>query len=140
MCGHEQTQKRRGPLLTILIDSYGWIEYFADGPLAESYAPYVEKADAENTVTPAVVVYEVYKKIKNAKGEQKALEAYAQMSRTKIVEPTSVLALKAADISIALNLGMADSIILATAKEHNAQIITSDQHLKSQKQVKHISK
>ena len=29
----------------ILIDSYGWIEYFTDGPLAESYAPFIEKAD-----------------------------------------------------------------------------------------------
>lgn len=126
--------------MTILIDSYGWIEYFADGPLAESYASYVEKANTENTVTPVIVVYEVYRKIKNAKGEQKALEAYAQMSCTKIAELTSILALKAADISIALSLGMADSIILATAKEHNAQIITSDQHLKDVHGVKFIKK
>jgi toxin FitB len=123
--------------LTILIDSHGWIEYFADGPLAESYAPYVEKANAENTVTPAIVVY---RKIRNAKGEQKALEAYAQMSCTRIADLTSILALKAADISIALSLGMADSIVLATAKEHDAQIITSDQHLKDVHGVKFIKK
>lgn len=91
-------------------------------------------------MTPAVVVYEVYKKTKSAKGEQKAMEAYAQMSHTRIVELTSVLALKAADISLALSLEMTDSIILATAKKHNAQIITSDQHLKNQKQVKYINK
>jgi predicted nucleic acid-binding protein len=124
----------------ILIDSYGWIEYFAEGPLADSYAAYVEEADAENTITPTVVVYEVYKKIKTIKDEQKALEAYAQISRTKIIELTGSLSLEAADISLTANLGMADSIILATAKAYGAEVITSDEHLKSVKGVKFIKK
>jgi len=124
----------------ILIDSYGWIEYFADGPLAESYATFIEKADAEKTVTPTIVIYEVYRKIKSMRGEQKALEAYAQLSRTKIVELTSLISLKAADISITLNLGMADSIIVATAKACNTDIVTSDEHLKNIERVKFINK
>ena len=124
----------------ILIDSYGWIEYFADGPLAESYAAFIEKADTEKTVTPTIVIYEVYRKIKSMRGEQKALEAYAQMSRTKIVELTSLISLKAADISITLNLGMADSIIVATAKAYNTDIVTSDEHLKNIERVKFINK
>lgn len=124
----------------ILIDSYGWIEYFSDGLLADGYAPYIEEADAEKTVTPTVVVYEVYKKIKSAMGEEKALEAYAQMSRTRIVELTSDISLKAADVSIALDLGMADSIVVATAREFNAEIVTSDEHLKKIEKVKFISK
>ena len=124
----------------ILIDSYGWIEYFGDGPLADSYAPFTENSNAENTVTPTIVVYEVYRKIKNTKGEQKALEAYAQMSQTKIIELNSVLSLEAADIGLTTGLGMADSIIVATAKAYNAEIITSDKHLKDIKRVKFISK
>ena len=124
----------------ILIDSYGWIEYFAEGPLADSYATFIEKANDENTITPTIVVYEVYKKIKSTKGEQKALEAYAQISRTKIVGLTSPVSLEAADISLTTNLGMADSIIAATAKAYNAQIITSDEHLKNIKRVKFLSK
>ena len=124
----------------ILIDSYGWIEYFANGPLAESYAAFTEEANAENTITPTIVIYEVYKRIKSVKREQKALEAYAQMSRTKIVELTSPISLKAADISIALDLGVADSIVVATAKAYNAEIVTSDEHLKSLERVKFITK
>lgn len=124
----------------ILIDSYGWIEYFAEGPLADSYAAYIEEADAENTITPTVIVYEVYKKIKTTGDEQKALEAYSQISRTKIVELTSSISLEAADISLTANLGMADSIILATAKAYDAEVITSDEHLKSVKGVKFIKK
>ena len=124
----------------ILIDSYGWIEYFTDGPLAESYAPYVEKAERENFITPTIVVYEVCKKIKNLQGEQNALEAFAQISRTRIVELTSAIALRAADISIALKLGSADAIILATAQECKAEVITSDKQLKDLKNVKFINK
>ena len=124
----------------ILIDSCGWIEYFAEGPLADAYATFIERANPENTITPTIVVYEVYKKIKSTKGEQNALEASAQIFRTKIIELTSSLSLEAADISLTTNLGMADSIIIATAKAHKAQILTSDEHLKNIKEVKFISK
>jgi predicted nucleic acid-binding protein len=124
----------------ILIDSYGWIEYFTDGPLAESYALYIEKADVENYVTPTIVIFEVCRKIKSLQGERNALEAFAQISRTRIVELTSAISLRAADISIALKLGTADSIILATAQECNAEVITSDKHLKDLKKVKFINK
>lgn len=124
----------------ILIDSYGWIEYFGGGPLASSYADFIGEADAEQLVTPSIVIYEVYKKIKSLKGEERALEAFAQMSRTTIVDLTSSLSMEAADISINSSLGMADSIILATAKAFNAQIVTSDQHLKGLNGVKFISK
>jgi predicted nucleic acid-binding protein len=123
----------------ILIDSYGWIEYFTDGPLAEKYAPYIEKADNEKYATPTIVVYEVFKRIKSLKDEQNALEAFAQISRTKIVELTSAISLRAADLNITLKLGTADAIILATAQECNAEIITSDKHLKDQKNVKFIT-
>jgi predicted nucleic acid-binding protein len=123
----------------ILIDSYGWIEYFADGPLANEYAQYVEKASQENTVTPTIVIYKVYRKIKRSMGEEKAMEAYAQICRTRIVELTESLSLEAADISLKMNIGMADSIILATAKAYNAEIITSDKHLKEMENTKFIS-
>ena len=124
----------------ILIDSYGWIEYFTEGALADSYAPYVEKVDDENYITPTIVVYEVYRKIKNLQGEQKALEAFSQISRTRIVELTSAISLKAADVSINLKFGTADAIILATAQECKAEIVTSDKHLKDLERVKYINK
>jgi len=124
----------------ILIDSYGWIEYFADGPLAEDYAAFIEEPNAEDIVTPTIVIYEVYKRIKSVSGEQKALEAYAQMSRTRIVELTGSISLEAADISITLDLGMADSIVMATAKAYNAEVLTSDEHLKNLEGVRFINR
>ncbi len=122
----------------ILIDSCGWIEYFTEGPLANAYAKYIEEANEENSITPTIVIYEVYKKLKNKKGEQNALEAYAQITRTKIIELTAKLSLEAAEISQSTGLGMADSIVLATARSHIAQIVTSDLHLKDIKETKFI--
>jgi toxin FitB len=123
----------------ILIDSFGWLEYFLEGPLADKYAKYVEEANEETVITPSVVVYEVYKRIRSIQGEQSALEAYAQMARTRIVELTSQIALEAAEISHAESLGMADSFVLASARAFKAQIITSDKHLKDFTETKYIN-
>ena len=122
----------------ILIDSYGWLEYFLDGPLAEKYAKTVEDANEKNYVTPTIVIYEVYKRIRSIQGEQSALEAYSQIARTKIVELTSQIALEAAEISLTKNLGMADALILATAHAFKAEIVTSDKHLKDFKETQYI--
>jgi predicted nucleic acid-binding protein len=122
----------------ILIDSYGWLEYFLDGPLSEKYNKALEQANNKDYVTPTIVVYEVYKRVRSIQGEQSALEAYAQIARTKIVELTSQLALEAAEISLSTNLGMADAVILATARAFKAEILTSDKHLKGFKETRFI--
>lgn len=122
----------------ILIDSYGWIEYLAGGKLAPKYEEYVEEASEENTITPTIVVYEVYKKIRKEKGEEMALEIYGQLARTKIVPLSEELAITAAEVSQRLKLGMADSIIYATARSEKARLITSDEHFKGLEGVEFI--
>ena len=99
----------------ILIDSFGWIEYFTDGPLADKYANYVETASLTNTLTPTIVIYEVYKVIKRETGSDKALAAYAQLKNTKIIPVDENLSLSAADISLEFGMPIADSVIYATA-------------------------
>ena len=113
-----------------VIDSYGWIEYFSDGPLAKKYASYIEGVNENDAVTPTFVVYEVYKRLKKEKGEQVALEAYAQLTRTRIVALDEQSALKAADMSLERGLAMADAIVYSTARAYSAQLITSDKDLK----------
>jgi predicted nucleic acid-binding protein len=113
-----------------LIDSYGWIEYFADGPLADKYAPYVEAANDNNTITPTIVIYEVYRRLKRERGQHVALEAYAQMTRTRILPLHEAEALSAADIGLKSDLAMADAIIYSASRIHSAELITSDVHLR----------
>jgi len=115
----------------VLIDSYGWIEYFADGPLAIKYAKYVESANNSEYVTPSIVLYEVYKKIKSAWNEDAALKAVAHiLGHTIIIPVDKDIAINAAEISIKAKLGMADAIIRAVADETNAKIVTGDEHFK----------
>ena len=121
-----------------LIDSYGWIEYFADGPLADKYALHIESATENNTVTPTIVVYEVYRRLKKEKGEEVALEAYAQLTRTRILPLDEDAALDAAETGLKTGLAMADAVIYSAARTHKAELITSDQHLKDLQGVKFV--
>ena len=122
--------------MNVLIDSHGWIEYFSDGPLAAKYAKYVESANNTEYVTPSIILYEVYKKIKSTKGEIEALKAVAHIvGNTTIIAIDKKTALNAADISIRTKLAMADAIIKAIADETNARIITGDEHFK---QLEHV--
>jgi len=108
-------------------------------PLAKKYAIYIESVNSNDAVTPTVVVYEVYKRLKKEKGEQVALEAYAQMTRTKIAALDEQTALKAADVSLERGLVMADAIVYTTARAYSAQLITSDKDLKELPGVQYVS-
>ncbi len=117
--------------VNVLIDSQGWIEFFSGAPLAFKYAKYVENANSGEYVTPSIILYEVYKKIKSISGESIALRAIAYIiEHTKIVSIDKKIALNAAEISIKTKLAMADSLIKAIAEENNAKIITGDIHFK----------
>ena len=108
----------------IVIDSSGWIEFFADGPHAEEFAARLRNPGS--VLTPTIAIYEVYKWIKRERSEEDALQAVATMKRTRIVELTEELALTAADLSLSLGLAMADSMMLAVARTNNAQLATTD--------------
>ena len=113
----------------ILIDSYGWIEYFVRGRFADRYGKYIEIK--EELIIPTIIIYEVYKKLKSQIGEQLALEAYTEMLNARVIPLTEDIALKAADMSLVSGLAMADAIIYATAMSNNAKLVTSDPHLKN---------
>jgi len=112
----------------ILIDSCGWLEFLADGPLAEDFAPYFKKP--EEIITPAIVIYEVTKKIWQEQGKEKALLIAAQMQQTKVVSLDISLALGAAEVAIRYGLPMADAIIYATGSAYGCPVVTTDQHFK----------
>lgn len=112
----------------ILIDSSGWIEFFTEGPRLQGYMPHF--AEIESIITPTIVLYEVYRKIRKNRTEEDALLAVSLMNRTSITDLTESVALSAADLSIEYGLPAADSIVYATALEANCQVVTSDNHFK----------
>lgn len=122
----------------ISVDSYGWIERFTNGPKADLYNQVIEKAAPSEIVTSAIVLYEVYRKVKQTVNEQNALEAVAAISQTLISPLDQSISLEAADYSLMLGLHMADAIVYATARHHDAELYTSDENLKGQKGVSYL--
>ena len=121
----------------IIVDSCGWMHYFMNGDLAEQYVPYLSKFD--HIMTPTIVLYEVYKKIRTEFGEEHAFLAASQIEKTQLIPLSSSLACHAADISIEHKISMADAIIYATANSHQATLVTSDADFKGLPNVSYIS-
>jgi predicted nucleic acid-binding protein len=107
-----------------VVDSSGWLEFFTDGPLADLYAEHL--SDLSQILTPAIVIYEVYKRIKRERSEEEALVAVAQLEKTRIAALTTTIALTAADLSLEHGLAMADALVYATGVLHQSMVITSD--------------
>jgi predicted nucleic acid-binding protein len=107
-----------------VVDSSGWLEYFAGTPRAALFAQALE--DTAHLVVPVLSVYEVFKKVLRERGESDALLVASSMQEGLVVDLDVSLALEAGR----LNLPLADSIIYATAQRHDATLWTQDEHFK----------
>jgi len=121
----------------VLVDSSGWVHFFVGGPLADRYESHLTRP--AELITPTIVIYEVYKRLKREFGEERALLASGKMSATHVISLTEPIAFLAADLSLAHGLAMADAIVYATARHQEAQLITSDADLKDFPGVLYIS-
>ena len=99
-----------------IIDSSGWLEYFSDGPNADSFLDPLK--DTVSLIVPTITIYEVFKVVLRESAENEALQAVAAMQKGRIVDLNSHIAMNASKLSLQHNLPMADSTILATAQEH----------------------
>ncbi|MHB1077526.1 PIN domain-containing protein [Thiobacillus sp.] len=121
-----------------VVDSCGWLEYFANGDNAVFFAPILEST--ESLIVPSLSVFEVCKRVALQRGEQAAHQAADYMARGTIVGLTADTALAAALYSARHRLPMADSIILLIAREYQATLWTQDADLKGHKGVKYKAK
>lgn len=121
-----------------IVDSSGWLEYFAEGGNANFFAPAIE--DTKNLLVPVICIYEVFKKILQQRGISEAQTYISDMKQGNIIEIDESLALSAAKLSADLKLPMADSFILATARANDAVLWTQDEHFKDLDGVKYIGK
>jgi predicted nucleic acid-binding protein len=107
-----------------VVDSSGWLEYFAGGPNARFFAPAIEQP--AELVVPTLSLFEVFKRVLQQRSETDALRAVATMQQGMVVDLTAIIALSAAKISVETKLPMADSIVLATARAYDAILWTQD--------------
>src|SRR3989304_1707732 len=107
-----------------VVDSSGWLEFFADGPNASFFAPAIQKP--AELLVPTVSIYEVFKRILQQKEEPAAPRAVAAMQQGSVLPLDESLALSAARLSRDAKLPLADSIMLASARTSGAALWTPD--------------
>ena len=117
-----------------VVDSSGWLEYFADTPRAKLFAPAIE--DTAALIVPVITVYEVFKKFLRDRGESDALQAVSAMRSGTVVDVEMSLSLEAARF----DLPLADSLIYATARRHEAIVWTQDEHFEHLSGVRFFAK
>ena len=113
-----------------VIDSYAWIEYFRGTTSGKSTQEYVEgRAAATSTVTLA----ELKEKYLREKWSSFEEDLNFISARTIVTAVDREIALLAGEINqkrkkITMNWGMADSVILATARVVSGKVVTGDKH------------
>ena len=118
-----------------MIDSFAWMEYFMGTARGRRVRGIVEEVTAECLVS-AINVAEIYSKSIRTDGIARAEERRRFIrSRCAIVEFGERLAVEAAKVDVEMKgkvkgWGLADSIVLATARDSGARILTGDEHFK----------
>ena len=119
-----------------IVDSSGWLEYFAAGSNADFFREPIE--DISNLIVPTISLYEVFKRVLQQRGESEALRAVAYMQSGRILDLTSTIALHAAKLSDDEKIPMADSIMLTSARETDSILWTQDSDFEGIQGVRYI--
>ena len=119
-----------------VVDSSGWLEFFADGPNASVFAPVIQRSS--ELLVPTVSLFEVFKRVLQQRGEGEALQAVALMQQGIVIDLDSTLALGAAKLSSEMKLPMADSIMLASARASDAVLWSQDADFEGIEGVRYI--
>lgn len=115
--------------MTVLIDSWAWIEYWKGGALADEAARYVE--GDEEAIVSTINVAEVYFWVSRYYDQRTADEKLRTIEKRSHVIPVEKdVATEAARIRLKEKLALADSLILATARAATAKVVTGDSDLK----------
>ena len=121
-----------------VIDTYAWIEYIRGTPEGLKAKEFIE---GKETVTPTIVILEfekyLLKRLREKSDSLKNYESKREYVRSisTIVNLDYALSLSAAKLDLDMkekikNWGMADSIVLATARSLNAKVVTGDEHFR----------
>ena len=121
-----------------VVDSSGWLEYFADGPNAKHFATAVNIT--HELVVPTITLYEVFKVVLRESNENAALQAVSALQKGIVADLTPKLAISASKLSLQHSLPLADAIILATAQAHEATLWTQDIHFIGMPGIKYFPK
>ena len=115
-----------------IIDSYAWVEYFKGSEQGEVAKDFIEN---KNSATSVITIAELSEKYER-EGKDFKEDFDFILSQTKIIQLNSEIALLSGKINYEnkkkiKNWGMADAIILATAKNNKSKVVTGDEHFRN---------
>jgi predicted nucleic acid-binding protein len=119
-----------------IVDSSGWLEYFAAGSNAAFFSAAIE--NTKELIVPTISIYEVFKRVVQQRSENEALQVVGQMQQGQVVDLDPSIAISAARSSTQNGMPMADSIMLATARNHKAILWTQDAHFAGLTDVRYV--
>jgi len=126
-----------------VIDSYAWIEYFIGSRAGDVVREIIESVGDEK-LTPTICVAEIYSKVLSLEGLEAAeLRRNFIKSRSALVPLTEEIAVEAAKVNVDMKKeiagwGMADSIVLGTARRKGGKVLTEDEHFRNLKETSYI--
>ena len=125
-----------------VIDTYAWIEYVRGTAAGDAAKMYIED---QRSIMPTIVILEFERYLLKRLGEGSDTAAGYE-AKKEFVKSVSTLIPLDYEISISeakidvemkekkKNWGMADSIVLATARHLNAKVVTGDEHFRGLKE------
>jgi len=122
----------------IVVDSSGWLEFFREGDHAGEFATVL--SNPTELIVPSITIAEVCRYLYRFADGAAAETAAGAMCRGKVVPLDDTIAVSAARVGVALKLPMADSIVLATARAHEATVWTLDSDFEALPDVHYVPK
>ncbi len=115
--------------MTVLLDSWVWIEYWKGGKYASNAAKYIE--NDEDAFVSTINLIEIYSWVARYYDENTAKNRVETVEkRTYIIPLEKKISVDAAKLKLKYKLGIADAIVLATANHVKARVISGDPDFK----------
>lgn len=119
-----------------VVDTFAWVEYFRGTKKGEIVRDCIEEG---NAITPTIALAELSDAYERRGIPNWERDLAFIISKTTIMDLNQQLAVEAGKIKNEVRkkyktqFGLADAIILATAKKTNARIVTGDKHFEKLK-------
>jgi predicted nucleic acid-binding protein len=134
-----ESLKLSTPSRQYVIDTYAWVEYLIGSTKGALAKKYIEGGSA---FTPSIVVVELrkwyLKEIEAGRRNDEEMHKHFDFiqSITELLPLDYSLALKAGEIHFTMkkrrkDWPIADSVVLASARDHSANVISGDPHFKN---------
>ena len=110
----------------VLVDTSAWIEWLIGSPTGDKVEAHLP--EQPEWLVPTMVQLELAKWLTREVGEEKADQVIAFTQVCHVVPLDTEIALAAAEVCREHRLATADAIIFATARTHQAKLVTCDAH------------